>query len=305
MSSSSHLTPPTYYGTSSNSTLDIALLKCLNYHTRISAVTELSSDHCPVFLDIGISMSIPEAPFTSTITSWSYYTKIIHDRIQGNPTITSISDIDNCISTLTDNMKFALERASIKKFSKRLPLRFPPNIINLIKYKNRIKKHWQLSKDPAVKTRLNAVQNEIKKLTGEHKSTTFNNYLGSLDNNSKAFYTLVRKFSNKTHIMPTIHADHGKLVYTTQDKASAIASTLEDNFQLNAHEYDEDTISDVNRSINRFFQAPPTSVPPPIITPLEIMITIKHLPVRKAGGEDATIAVALPDIDYKSMLMSF
>ncbi|GFX00216.1 RNA-directed DNA polymerase from mobile element jockey [Trichonephila clavipes] len=68
--------------------------------------------------------------------------------------------LDVAIGRLGENISEALVAASKSKF-KTTPIKLPPDIRSKIRHRNRVRRFWQRSRDPALKSELHTISNEI------------------------------------------------------------------------------------------------------------------------------------------------
>ncbi|GFY63747.1 RNA-directed DNA polymerase from mobile element jockey [Trichonephila inaurata madagascariensis] len=121
-----------------------------------------------------------------------------------------------------------------------------------IKAKNRIRKAWQITKNPLLKTQLNKMQKDIKKDLNNHTNNKWNELLTVASPDDDSLYTLVKSISkNKTFHVPPIVGPMG-LHYSTEDKIDLFADSLESSFQENPEPYDNDLSDHVEERVDNF-----------------------------------------------------
>ncbi|GFX14519.1 RNA-directed DNA polymerase from mobile element jockey [Trichonephila clavipes] len=76
------------------------------------------------------------------------------------PVSSSNEHLDVAIGRLLENISEALVAASKPKF-KTSPIKLPPDIRSKIRHRNRVRRFWQRSRDPALKNELRTISNEI------------------------------------------------------------------------------------------------------------------------------------------------
>ena len=117
------------------------------------------------------------------------------------------------------------------------PLQLFPDLDLLIKEKKRVRKRWQQLRQAGDKAELNRLTNKIHKLMRNHRA---NKFAANVEDAIKDKYSVWKigrrlKSSNKFDNKP-IHEATG-LKYEAEDKANAIADSLEDQFRT--HEPDD------------------------------------------------------------------
>lgn len=97
-------TEPTHYGARTPDILDIALIKNLPKNITITSISELSSDHNPIIVEID-NLPYLQTPRIHSKTDWEKY-KIYLAKIQHN--IVTIEQIENTCNTITNKISEAI-----------------------------------------------------------------------------------------------------------------------------------------------------------------------------------------------------
>ncbi|GBM18575.1 hypothetical protein AVEN_47959-1 [Araneus ventricosus] len=127
------------------------------------SLNEINSDHNPVSFEIDINANIPAITKVLKTTNWIKFTDHMQNLIPGNPTINTISDIEDSISKFTSSILTAINQASKSKLIKGAHRKFPPNITKKITLRNQLNKRLQITFDPRFKRNANRLTNEIKR----------------------------------------------------------------------------------------------------------------------------------------------
>jgi hypothetical protein len=86
----------------------------------------------------------------------------LDDRLPGNPVVNDEDAIDKCVEQLTSAIQEATAASALERRS-RADLRPPlhASIQDKIHLKNRLRKQWQVTRDPALKVQINRLQRSV------------------------------------------------------------------------------------------------------------------------------------------------
>ena len=118
--------------------------------------------------------------------------------------------------------------------------------IALIKVKRRLGRQYSQNKDPAVKTRINQLQKQVK---NEHRVEMqaswekFCNFI-SLETDPSESWRKIKNFLKPKgqHGYPILHHDN-KVAKTNADKAQLFAETVERHFGIESEHFDSITLT--------------------------------------------------------------
>jgi len=132
--------------------LDIALVKL----PQVTNNNNLSLDHNPIILEVHCYPSTSTPPEPNKRINWIKFTDTLNKKItDSNSKTTTTTDINIAINNLTSNIQSsesnAYKIANLKKTNS-----LPPQIIQEIRIKNRLRRDWQQNRDPVLKRKLNS-----------------------------------------------------------------------------------------------------------------------------------------------------
>ncbi|GFY44616.1 RNA-directed DNA polymerase from mobile element jockey [Trichonephila inaurata madagascariensis] len=261
--------------------------------TQIVHPSQLSSDHNPVLFEVSLDIFTSPALGTYSFPNWYKFQEILTNTLPGNPRISNPIDIENAIKNFNDCYNNALSHSSTFKCINKPLLSIPSFIRDKIKAKNRIRKAWQITKNPLLKSQLNKMQKDIKKDLNNHKNNKWNELLTEASPDDDSLYKLVKSISkNKTFHVPPI-VDSMGLHYSTEDKVDLFADSLESSFQENPEPCDDDFIDHVKERVDNFLSRNSRRHTAPLTSPQEIMDIILQLSNKKAPGKDGIKNIAL------------
>ena len=284
---------PTHFGSNHDpTTIDFALANKLNYSYNIYSVSALSSDHDPVILELASAVPLENYPLRKHTVNWESYHHHTYHNITYPSRLTTHSQINEAIHTYNIQLKTAINAATIHSPADQ-PSFLPRNILNLIKNKNRTRKHWQLTRDPLIKTSLNFQITLIKLKIADFKNYLWSSHLESLTVSDGSIWKTIKSLTKdpfQSNI--TLKDQNGSIVSSYEGVAELFADSLELQFKLN---------SPVTPSDNEMLHNDhlPQS-PLPYVTPRDIARIISSLTNKKAPGPDNITPLMLKHADFKA-----
>jgi hypothetical protein len=134
--------------------LDIAVTKNVRTPVHLTACSALSSDHLPILIDTTCRSSFlnPTDRLDFKRTYWSMFQASQENVIPFNTETADLAGIDACVGSLTSAISGAFEVTSLKsRLRPDLRPPIPARIQDEIRLKNRLRRQWQLTRDPALK----------------------------------------------------------------------------------------------------------------------------------------------------------
>ncbi|GFW47317.1 RNA-directed DNA polymerase from mobile element jockey [Trichonephila clavipes] len=249
----------TRYGPNSSNALDIALIKNFNFSYNISSISDLSSDHNPVFLNFSLCNITHTDKPTAISTCWSAFHKNLDSNIHFSDVlnIKSPHTLEDKITNFTDAVRSAHSQAS-KPITNKVHSYTPQHIRNLITLKNRARKLYHNTLNPIYKTEANRLQAHNKKQIKIHTQQVWNDMLKALNTQDNSIWKIQKMFrKNNSNIPPLTHASD---IATSDDqKANTLANSFKTNYTENKRpdNYTNNIDSDVPSTLENFFANPP------------------------------------------------
>ncbi|GFX70645.1 RNA-directed DNA polymerase from mobile element jockey [Trichonephila clavipes] len=132
-----------------DSIIDLAVFKNIPFNYDIRVIDDLCSDHLPVILTLYTNSDTMKIP-VQLFTNWENFRFLLKNKPFPIPTSPSNEHLDIAFGRLGENISEALVAASKPKF-KTAPIKLPPDIRSKIRHRNRVRRFWQRSRDPALK----------------------------------------------------------------------------------------------------------------------------------------------------------
>lgn len=247
-------TEPTHYGARTPDILDIALIKNLPKNITITSISELSSDHNPIIVEID-NLPYLQTPRIHSKTDWEKY-KIYLAKIQHN--IVTIEQIENTCNTITNKISEAINISTTTLPHNTTNAQLPARIKILNRKKKRLKKKAQRTLNPADKQATNRMTNTIKTELKAYNQEQWHNKIQSLTTKDNSLWKMTKALKKKPSDIPPISGPQG-MVYTTEEKTEIFAETLQNQFTINKFEEDtdEEFEEEVNFAIQDLRNSPP------------------------------------------------
>ena len=251
--------------------LDMAFISpnLAKHDIQFQIVDDLGSDHLP------IEVSIHAPPHRNSSTNHTKYKFDQTDREVFESTLeaalgfedfsglTFTSDLDKYADFIVSAINTAVDRAIPKSKS----VRSESNLISdetlaLIKEKRRLRRQYSHNKDPAVKTRINQLQKQVKEELRVETQASWEKFCNSisLETDPSESWRKIKNFLKPKgqRDYPTLRHDD-KVVKTNADKAQLFSESLERHFGMESEHFDSNHFNEVNKFIedNHMYFCPP------------------------------------------------
>ena len=105
----------------------------------------------------------------------------------------------------------------------------PTGIQDHIRLKNRLRRQWQDSRDPALRAEVNRLQGSVTRRLNEWRNDQWSSTLESLDPEDQSLWRMTKRVMRVPTPSPPGHP--GGIALSGSEKAEALADTLETQFQ--------------------------------------------------------------------------
>ena len=252
-------------------TLDMAFISpnLAKHDIQFQIGDDLGIDHLP------IEISIDTLPHRNTFTNHTKYKFDQTDREVFESTLEealgsadfsghlSTSDLDKYADFIVTAISTAVNKAIPKAKSVRPESNPISNeTLALIKEERRLKSKYSQMKDPAVKTRINQLQKQVKEERKVESLVSWGKFCNSisLENNPNESWRKIKNFLKPKgqHDYPALHHAN-KVAKTNADKAQLFAESVERHFGIESDHFDSNHFDEVNKFIednHRYFYPP-------------------------------------------------
>lgn len=297
---------PTHFprGGQRPSYIDLIINKNYQINNTPIAYDALSSDHAPVIVKINPTRTVPSERkiYNYKETNWMRFREIINRSVVINNNINTPEDVEAEVERFTEIINRARDITTPLIKIKPKTVVFPPQLQQLIKFKNRIKRLWHRHRRRIDRLRLNDLQDTVNRQCKEHYNNVWKEKLAHVKPGDNSLWKVTRMMRSTFSPIPTIIANN--ITYRTDlEKATALSVHLG-----NASKSPPDTTPDHRRITDACLDIPDRS-PIPLHTlnslltsPQEIKNVIKTLPNNKAPGPDKLTNILLKNIPRRALV---
>lgn len=290
---------PTHFPSSNKcrpDVLDIALIRT-QFLVHVTTLNELSSDHNPILLELTDSPITTSSPPPNLQINWDKFYHTLNAEKPNTALLTnSKQNIDISIQALTNSIQSALDNCSYTRDRGSRRLVIPAEIQQEINEKTRIRREWQLNRDPQIKRSLNSKIKTIRLMLQTHRKDEWDKYIASMNQNENSIYKLNRSLLKKKPAVHPILGPNG-LSYSAKEKSEIIADSLERQFST----FKGPDLPEVKESIAALRGSVLTG-PNIFTTPGSIQKLISKLAKNKAPGRDQITNTALKFLPKNKLL---
>nr|CAD7194624.1 unnamed protein product [Timema douglasi] len=237
---------PTFYPANYRHLPDVLdlILTDLNQHPEeLHTLNELDSDHLPIFCRL-LANTNTRTSFLrrkTPITDWSKYKDTLARSTPDEWEVRTTEEVDHSIALLTATLLEA-RRTSTKYETPLINLkRDHPDLNLLIAQKREARHDWQTSRSPRHRAAYNRLRALVRRRAKQLKMIKWNEFVSETVNGGDNVWAITRrlKCSSQRLKTPAIHGRQG-MTYTPEEKAEAIAESLQEQFTANMEPQDED-----------------------------------------------------------------
>jgi hypothetical protein len=185
-----------YTHNSTPDVLGIVVVKDLVLPVHLTVCSALSSDHLPILIDTSCRSSfhnLPDRP-DFTRTDWAAFQTCLEHRLPGNPVVVDEEVIDKCLEELTSANHEATAASAPRRRPRADPR--PPlsaSIQDEIRLKNRLRRQWQITRDPALKAQINRLQRSVTWRLNEWRTGQWSDALESLCSEDQSLWKMTKR----------------------------------------------------------------------------------------------------------------
>ncbi|KAJ4425470.1 hypothetical protein ANN_28086 [Periplaneta americana] len=287
-------------------TLDIALLKNINFHTKISVHDSLAnSDHKPVIITFRaqLQLSPPKTVLLNKAADWELFRDKL-DALTDDLVPTSSVEIEDAAKMLTNAIQESMSVIPTKTI---IPekLELSHESLKLIRERNYCRRAWQRTRDPRLRPGMNRLKREFSQKINDQIIQAWTQKVSNLDTDNMSEVWKITKFFTKPYSdIPSIQ-HNGTTYNSPEEKATIFAEVLENSFHPHGDLYDrhihdkilQDTTTyllNVDLKNNDAPRVRPASVH-------KIKWHVRQLPNKKAPGPDGIQAEVLKELSSKAL----
>jgi hypothetical protein len=289
------------YQQNTNPVLDIVVVKDFVLPLYLTVCPALSSDHLPVLIDTTCRTSFQrllDRPDFKRV-DWAAYQACLEDRLPGNPVINDEESIDKCVEELSSAIQEALAASAPKsrpRADPRPPL--PAGIGEEMHLKIRLKGQWQVTRDPALKSRSNRLQRSVTHRLNKWRNEQWSDVLESPDSADQSLWKLTKRVMRVPTPLPPLLVPGG-LALSDSEKAEALADSLEAQFQP-VNDPSSPAVTEAVDEVMRAYKYAPASELK-LTSPSQVQEAVQGLKVGKAPGPNGVPNRALTHLPKREI----
>lgn len=306
---------PTYWPTDTSKIpdiLDFGITKSINNnYMHAESCYELSSDHSPVIITLNKKIVTFEKScvLNNRNTNWTYFKHLVENTLQLKIPLKTNEEIEHAVEHFNSVIQQAAWSSTPLNTNETKSEAYPISIREKIIQKRKLRKQWQASRSPQIKTQLNNAVKELKKLIAAEKNRSFSEYLNQLDATEVTNYSLwkaTRKLKRPQYHIPPLRKEQGGWSKSPKEKAETFANHLRNVFTPNDTTEHIEEENEINQALEEPYQLEP---PTKSFTKTEIKKVIKfNINPKKAPGYDlitGQIIQELPESGYVFLTQLF
>jgi len=171
-------------------------MKNLLFLVYLTSFSALSSDHLPVLIDTECCSSFQHPPDRPDFrrTDWAKFQTHLEDQIPLNTELHNGMAIDTCIEDFSGAVLKSVAASTPKCRPREDPRpSIPAGIQDEIRLKKRLRRRWQVTRDPALKAEVNCLQRSLTRRLNEWRKDQWSATLDSLDPEDQALWRMTKR----------------------------------------------------------------------------------------------------------------
>ncbi|GJQ65109.1 hypothetical protein Trydic_g7254 [Trypoxylus dichotomus] len=266
--------------------LDIVVMKDVAQFHQLTVLNELSSDHNPVLLQLGQAAPEDEEPRMRQTVSWPAFANHLSAHIGPITAIGDPIELEAAVRQVTERVADSVRYATNTTRAVDDRAFIPREVRDLIREKNRLRRQWQRTLNPATKAEYNRTARRTKIALDEFRNNRWGDFMERASESPSEFWRAVKALKGQRVPVPPIHGARG-VAFTTEDKAEAFAETLERQCSPVYENVDVDRIGRIHRQVRDLLTAEEDDEEPIRPTsPEEVIAIVKSFRPTKAPGPD-------------------
>lgn len=301
-----HPRSPTHFPPNgmSPSIIDLAINSGLRDLSEPRAENALSSDHLPVHIRWNEFFSRSnQIIYNYANFNWNLFRYNVSQNCEISGPIETPADLDTEVEKLTRVIQKQQRLLATKMPCAPYTDHLPPDILNLIKFRNKVRKKWQTFRRELDRLRYNALSLTIREKISTHKNKCWSRLLSNLTVNDSSLWRVTKKLNRRYQAIPTISYNNDEFI-TNQGKSEAFAE-----FLTTIHSDTPNTTPEqlnIEKTGQKFVEHPypiaPNTYKSMLCTPSEICQYLRRFPNNKAPGPDGITYLLLKNLPRKAIV---
>uniref|UniRef100_A0A6M2DG86 Putative rna-directed dna polymerase from mobile element jockey n=1 Tax=Xenopsylla cheopis TaxID=163159 RepID=A0A6M2DG86_XENCH len=261
---------------------------------------EIFSDHTPIILTLSSVQiySSGRSSLHNMYTNWNEYKNLLSNNINLKTKLKTHADLEQALEYFINIMTETVQKVTPVNINKEKHSYVPSEIKYLISKKKQIRKEWQKSHHPQIKTDLNKITKTLKIKIKMWKQDSFKNYVMGLNRYDQSIWRPIKNKRKPVQINAPLktNASTSPWIRNEKEKAAYFAEHLACTFSLPTVNSSEEEIKNATQLL------PGTNAKIKPVTPKELLSIIKTLKIKKSPGPDRITAKMLKELPIKCII---
>ena len=193
--------------------------------------------------------------------------------------------IDTCVENFSGAVLQVLAASTPKYHPRDDPrLRIPAGIQDEMRLKNRLRRRWYVTRDPALKAEINRLQRSVTRRLNEWRNDQWSATLESLHPEDQSLWRITKRVMRLPTPSPPL-VTPGGIALSDPEKVEALADNLETQFQPVTDPSFPAVIEKFDVGLRSYFMAPASESK--LTNPEEVQEAIRGLKASKAPGPNS------------------
>lgn len=273
--------------------IDLTVTQGLTAQPTLDVLDEhMLSDHQPVLVTLTQAPARIAPPGKRHRQDWEAFAAYMSEHVPTRP-VSTPTDVDDAANEFALCVGEALDASRIEAPTSRRPHQIPAHILSMIERKRRLRRVWQRTRCPTMKTQLNSLAEKISAALETAATESWHRTVEKAGEDWTGIHRLCRQLSGQKPPIRPLQANDGSPRYRAEDRAEIFADHLEEQFRPN-HSDDREHEAAIQRHLEDYFARPMAPDEDPIVlSPGQVQRMIRRTKLRKAPGPDRVTNEAL------------
>lgn len=281
--------------------IDLTLTHRLPNRPRVTVLDDhLMSEHQPILVELGLSTTKRPPQPPRKILNWDKFQELVDMNIPNQP-VTSAREVDDLASKINDCLRNCLKSATSETPQTPRQFTISSHIMKMIEDKRKLRRQWQRSRCPLMKTQLNSMARKVSEALTTVAAEEWQKTIDAAEDSWTSIHRLCRNLAGTPEPIRPLQATDGTPRYRAEDRADIFAESLEKQFRPNPIQEPEHA-EEITKYLEEYFAESITAEEDPvIITPGQVQRTLRRLKLKKAPGADQIPNEALRRLPQKAV----
>ncbi|KAH9630294.1 hypothetical protein HF086_012479 [Spodoptera exigua] len=186
-------------------------------------------------------------------TNWSLFRELSDIAFQVSVSLKTKDEITEAVLYFNKSVQDAAWSSTPPPPSRNMDTHVAKHIFDKIIKKRRLRRHWQTTRDPVAKKKLNHANRQLKRTLEKDLNDGVHTYLTGLDATASSDYSLwkaTRKLKRPINVAPPIRKSDGTWARTDQEKARTFSEHLSNVFTPHPYDGSPEDAAEITNCLN-------------------------------------------------------